>query len=547
MHTHRLRLFSALLLTLALLPAGALAQLGDVPGSQLVAPVSNVGTTSLPAPVPASEQTEPDWRGFDEWVESVMAEWKIPGLAVAAVKDGQMVLSKGYGYRDVERRLPVTENTLMAIGSNSKSFTAVILGQLVDEGRLDWDAPVRDYLPDFQLYDEVATRLMTPRDLLNHRSGLPRHDRLWIGRSYTRQELYDRMRHLEPSATFRQRYQYQNLMFMTAGILAERITGRSWEELVKERILDPLGMTRTNFSADDMPGSGDHSLPYMERQGSVVAVPMLNIDAVGPAGSINSSIDEMMRYIQMMIDQGSWQGRTLLSRTSSHELQSPQSASPVGSAEDPNYPELGPGGYGLALGISSYRGQKLVAHGGGIDGFISSMSWMPDANAGVMVLTNFSGNNPVPTMVMRQVYDRLLGLEPVDWRARTRTQQAEAQRQQEERRRTRESERVAGTSPSHPLRELAGSYQNPAHGTVTIRVEGEGLVLTLDRYVVPLTHIHYNVFEGGISADGGARWHGMRVSFRYGGDGRIGELAIPLEPSVSDFIFQRAPSSARDR
>lgn len=534
-----LRLLAVVFLALAL-PASALAQRGE-------AAAPSVSASSPVVATPATEWSEADWRGFDQWVESIMAEWKIPGLAVAALKDGEVVLSKGYGYRDVERRLPVTPNTLMAIGSNSKSFTAVILGQLVDEGRLKWDAPVRDYLPDFQLYDEVATRLMTPRDLLSHRSGLPRHDRLWIGRSYTRQQLYDRMRYLEPNVSFRQRYQYQNLMFMTAGILAERLTGQNWEGLVQQRILQPLGMTRTNFSADDMPGSGDYSLPYMEREGRVVAVPMLNIDAVGPAGSINSSVDEMMRYIQMQIDQGSWKGRTIVSKAAALEMQSPQSTNFSGSVDSPNYPELGPGAYGLALSVTGYRGHKLVAHGGGIDGFISSMSWMPDVNAGVMVLTNFSGTNPVPTIVMRQVYDRLLGLEPVDWAARTRAQQAESERREEERNRTREAERVRGTSSSHPLSDLAGSYENPAHGTVMIRAEGTGLVLTIDGYVVPLTHFHYNVFEGGISTDGGARWRGMRVSFGYGSDGRIDRIAIPLEPAVDDFVFKRTPVASSDR
>ena len=549
MSSRFLRLCSTLALALAL-PAAALAQHNSA-DAPFQTSVLGYGAGSLAAPATAVVQEgssiEVDWSGFDQWVESVMAEWNIPGLAVAAVKDGQVVLSKGYGFRDVERGLPVTPQTLMAIGSNSKSFTAVILGQLVDEGKLEWDAPVRDYLPDFQLYDAVATRLMTPRDLLTHRSGLPRHDRVWIGRSYDRQELYDRMRYLEPSASFRQRYQYQNLMFMTAGILAERITGQSWEDLVEERIFQPLGMTRSNTSADDMPGSGDYSLPYMERAGMVVAVPMLNIDAVGPAGSINSSVEEMMRYIQMQIDQGSFQGRTVLSRENALQMQSPQSANFSGTVESPDYPELGPGGYGLAVGVSGYQGRKLVAHGGGIDGFISSMSWMPHENAGVMVLTNFSGENPVPTIVMRQVYDRLLGLQPVDWVERTRAEQTEAQRQREERERARAAERISGTSPSHPLTELAGSYEHPAHGTIHIRAEGSGLVLQLDRYTVPLTHIHYNVFEGGISTDGGSRWNEMQVTFHYGDNGRINRITIPLEPAVDDFVFMRNQVAAGAR
>src|SRR5438093_811307 len=186
----------------------------------------------------------------------------------------------------------------MAIGSNSKSFTVTVLGMLVDEKKLDWDKPVRTWLPDFQLWDQFATREMTPRDLVTHRSGLPRHDALWYGRSFTREELYQRLRYLEPSASFRTRYQYQNLMFMTAGYLEEQVTGRTWDELIKERIFTPLGMTRSNTSVTESPKSDDFAYPYGWRDSTLVKLPFRNIAEIGPAGSINSSIEDMLKYIQ---------------------------------------------------------------------------------------------------------------------------------------------------------------------------------------------------------------------------------------------------------
>ncbi|MGH9201928.1 MAG: serine hydrolase domain-containing protein, partial [Vicinamibacterales bacterium] len=188
---------------------------------------------------------------FDAFAEAVRKGWNVPGAAVAIVKDGKVILSKGYGFRDTAKQLPVTPETLFAIGSITKSFTVVALGTLVDEKKLDWDKRVREYLSDFQLHDAVATERMTPRDLVTHRSGLPRHDMVWYGGSLSRQQMYERLRHLEFSRDFRAQYQYNNLMFMTAGVLAGKVAGSTWEELIRRRILDPLGMRHSNFSVRD--------------------------------------------------------------------------------------------------------------------------------------------------------------------------------------------------------------------------------------------------------------------------------------------------------
>ena len=216
---------------------------GPVPGHQDPSPV----VSTHPQPAAAADPMD----GFDEFVLMIMEEFDIPGVAVAAIKDGEIVVSKGWGYRNVEEQLPMTDETLLAIGSNSKSFTTVVLGTLVDEGMIEWDEPVKTYLTDFNLYDDAAEEAMTVRDIVSHRSGLPRHDRLWSHRSTTRQEIFERLQYLEPTVTHRARWQYQNLMFMTAGVLAERLTGKSWEENVRERIFGPLGMHRSNLSVDD--------------------------------------------------------------------------------------------------------------------------------------------------------------------------------------------------------------------------------------------------------------------------------------------------------
>ena len=466
-----------------------------------------------------------------------MKEWKIPGLAIAVVHDNKVILAKGYGYRNREKKLPVTKDTLLAIGSNSKSFTAAVLGMLNDEDKLDWDTPVREYLSDFQLYDETATAQMTPRDLVRHTSGLPRHDLLWYNTKLPRKQLYDRLRYLEPNKSFRGAWQYQNLMFMTAGYLEEQLLGKKWEEIVRDRIFTPLGMSRSNFSVTDMQKDNDFSYPYGEIDDQVTRIPFRNIDEVGPAGSINSSVTEMIRYVEWRLNLGKHGDQQLLSEKNAKLMQSPQMVMP---ASGPQFPELTHMSYGLGLMVANYRGHRFVRHGGGIDGFISQMAWLPDEKAGVVVLTNFSGNNPVPNLVVFNVIDHLLGLEPVDWAARAREQQEKAAERREKARAERDADRKTGTSPSHALADFAGNYEHPAYGVASIEISGDGLKCTVVGFDVPLEHYHYDIFAVPQDLPPPAdNMSGTKVTFFYNKKGEIDRLAIPLESSVEDIVFTR--------
>jgi CubicO group peptidase (beta-lactamase class C family) len=472
--------------------------------------------------------------GFDQWVQSVMTEWHVPGLAVGAIKDGKVVLARGFGYRDVEGKQPVTSKTLMAIGSNSKSFTVVLMGMLVDEKKLEWERPVRTYLPDFQMYDEFATREMTPKDLVTHRSGLPRHDNVWYGRPFTRPELYQRLRYLEPTASFRSRYQYQNLMFMTAGYLVEKISGRAWDDLIRERIFTPLGMSQSSTSVSGFSSGGDVAYPYVWRDNAYVRLPYRKIDAVGPAGSINSTAEDMLKYIQFRLDQGTVGDRRLLSAENETQMQSPQMVLPAAQVE---YPELSSSSYGLGLGISAYRGRKTVGHGGGIDGFISAMTWMPAERIGIVVLTNQGANNPVPTMVTRVLYDRLLGVEPADWAARQRKADAEAARRSERSRQELLATRKAGTTPSHPLSAYEGTYFHPGYGELTVKLDGQRLAIELAPHKAGLEHFHYDVWE--IKDPGGVVPFGGLLEFVTNAKGEISKALVPLEPAMAPIEFVR--------
>jgi CubicO group peptidase (beta-lactamase class C family) len=505
-------------------------------------------TLTVGVPVPAAptlaaafhSDTAAVLNDIDAYIREAMAEWKIPGLAIAVVKDGEVILSKGYGYRDADEELPVTPRTLFAIGSITKSFTVTLLGMIEDEGKVDWDEPVRSYLPDFELSDEVATEYMTPRDLVTHRSGLPRHDVLWYGSPLTRRELYERLRHIEPNREFREVFQYQNLMYMTAGYLAGQIAGRNWEALVAERIFEPLDMSRSNFSVEDSQKDDDFAYPHTEIDDVLKQIDFRNIDEIGPAGSINSSVEEMIRYVQLHMNKGKLGEEQLLSSNNAEQMQMPQMAM-RGTIQ---YDELGHTSYGMGFFVTSYRGRKLVHHGGGIDGFISLLSFMPSENVGMIVLTNKSGNNPVPTIVTRGVYDRVLELDPVDWVGRTKEQQAEGEDSEQEG--EEESGQVEGTSLSHDLEAYVGNYSHPAYGVVNIEANGDGLAATFNDMAVQLKHFHYDVFE--IAEDPMVPVSGVKVMFRYDRQGDIEELHVPLEPAVDDIIFKRvADESMRER
>lgn len=496
----------------------------------------------LALPIPghqgvSGQDARDPFAGFDGFMARVMEDWQVPGVAVGVVHDGEIVLARGFGYRDVENRLPVTERTTMAIGSNSKSFTVTLMAMLVDDDMLDWDTPVRDFLPDFRLHDEFATAEMTPRDLVTHQSGLPRHDNVWYGRAATREEIFRKLRHLEPNASFRSRYQYQNLMFLTAGYLAERLTGRGWSDLIDERIFTPLGMDRSNTSVDDSPGSGDYAFPYILRDGVLGKVPFRNIDNVGPAGSINSNVVEMLAYIEAHIEDGVYDGHRLISEESSAQMQQPQFAIPG----DSEFPEVGPVSYGLGLRVGTYRGHKMVQHGGGIDGFISSMSWLPREKMGVMVLTNRSGGmNPVPIMVAYNVYDRLLGLPEVDWNARNIEQRAEQEARTAESEEEMLAKRVAGTRPGHALASYAGTYRHAGYGDMEIAADANALTIVYDEFRLELEHFHYEVFR--ITSPPNMVPVTGLVTFTTDRDGDVTRVAIPFEPNGADIVFERVGS-----
>jgi CubicO group peptidase (beta-lactamase class C family) len=498
-----------------------------------------VASLALPARGANPADPKAQFKGFAEFVTKAMAEWKVPGMAVAVIKDGKVILSEGFGWRDVKNNLKVTPQTVFAIGSSSKAFTATTMGLLVDDGKVEWDKPVQEYLPTFKLWDDFATERMTPRDLLCHRSGLPRHEAMWYGSPFSRVEIFDRLRYLEPNQSFRAVWQYQNLMYMTAGYLVGVLSQSTWEDFARKRIFEPLGMTSSSFSIEDMKAAPDHSLPYGEKKDKVEEIPYRNIDTIGPAGSINSNVVDMANWVILNLNKGKFGGKPVVSEAAMTQIQSPQMV-----VQDPiflllsNFPELYYPSYGLGWFLTSYRGHALLHHGGNIDGFSAMVSFLPRDNMGLVILTNLNGNL-LPYAVMFDIYDRLLGLDRKPWAQRFKEiidrMKAEAEKTKKE----ADKDRQVNAKPSHPLEDYAGEYANPGYGTLSVTKDGDGLKAKYNGRDFALSHYHYDVFElkDLFEGEGG----GAKVTFGLDIKGNVMTAAMQLEPTVKDIVFTRLP------
>ncbi len=481
------------------------------------------------------EARKPDLKGFPEQVTKLVAAWNVPGLAISIIKDGKVIFAEGFGYRDVKQNLKVTPHTLFAIGSCTKAFTATAMGMLVDEGKVEWDKPVRNYLPTFKLQDVVASERMTPRDLLTHRSGLPRHEPVWYGSPASRKEIFDRLQYLEPSKDFRAVFQYQNMMFMTAGYLVGEVAGTSWEAFIQKRFFEPCEMKESNVSVNDSQKAPDFALPYQEKNDKVEPIPFRNIDAIGPAGSINSNVLDMANWVLMNLNKGKFKDKQIVSEAALTEIQTPQVVMP----SPIQYDEILYPSYGMGWAIVPYRGHLLLEHGGGIDGFIAMVAFLPRDNIGAIILSN-SGSTPLPSIVLYNIIDRMLGLSPVDWSKRIKDQMDKAKAEAEKAKKDADKDRKPDTKPSHPLADYAGDYENPAYGTISILKEGDQIKAKFNSFDLALSHYHYDTFE----LFNELYDQKQKLSFQTDAKGNIASLSIPFESTVKDIVFTRAPEKA---
>lgn len=472
--------------------------------------------------------------GLDTTFARVLTDWKAAGFAVAVVEKGKVVYAKGFGYRDLAKKLPVTPNTLFAIGSCTKAFTASLLGLLQKEGKLDFDEPVTKYLPTLKFYNDELTAHITLRDMMCHRTGLPRHDLSWYLNNTTRDSLVSRMQYMEPANPLRKQWEYNNFMFLTQGVVAEKLTGKSWEANVRERILEPLGMNSTVFAINDMTRNLDAALGYEVKKDSLIQkMDYYHIDGMGPAGSINSSVLDMAKWVSIWTNGGKLGVKEILPAAYVRQAMTSQMAI-EGGLPTKEKPDLHLATYGLGWGIGSYKGHYRVEHGGAIDGFTASTCFFPSDSVGIVVLVNQDGSG-VPAVVRNILADRMLRLPSYDWNKDLLMTIAKARAAAKEAEKKALSDRKPSTKPSHLLSEYTGKYNHPGYGTYVIQAKGDSLFLQTKTQRWWLSHYHYETFQpfdtkGGIDTTNTTPF---RFQFTTSVTGDIDGMAVTgFEPSL---------------
>jgi CubicO group peptidase (beta-lactamase class C family) len=487
--------------------------------------------------------TDQRLKGLDTFALRILKEWNAPGVTIAVVEKNKVVYTGGFGYRDYEKKLPVTENTLFAIGSCTKAFTASMLGMLAKEGKVDLDKPVRDYLPELKFQNEYTNAHATLKDMMCHRTGLPRHDFSWYGSTASRSELLERVQYQEPSAELRERYQYNNFMFMAQGMAIEKLTGKSWEENLKERILRPLGMNNTNMSVIEMEKSADRSLAYAEENNKLKVIPYRNIDAIGPAGSINSCAKDMAAWLITWINNGKYNGKEIIPSSYRNQAIQVQMATGGGVPGTEN-PDVHMSGYGFAWGMASYRGHYRVEHGGGIDGFITTTGFYPSDSIGIFVSTNQGG---VSTSIRNFIADRMIKLSYRPWGKTQLADKMKADSMGKAAPNVDSINRKPGTKALHEMKAYAGTYENKGYGFAKIFMERDTAWIDYNeagkRTTSYLQHYHYDIFRVRSTEEKEEPKDAPKISFKTDTKGDVISCEMKMEPSVKDIVFEKIPEA----
>lgn len=480
-------------------------------------------------------QTPAPLDDIDAYIEKALTDWNIPGLAIAVVKDDKVVLAKGYGVREINKEEPVDANTIFVIASNTKAFTATALGLLVQEGKISWDDPVLKCLPDFQLYDPVATRKITIRDLLCHRAGLSTWggDLTWDESIYDRAEVIRRIRFQEPVFDFRTGYRYTNLMFLTAGEIIPKVTGQSWDDFLAERFFKPLGMARTNTSVKNLAQMDNVAMPHMLYRGNLITLPFLDVDNVGPAASINSSANDLAQWLRLQLAMGYFNGEQLVDTMIIEETRKPHNLQQISATGKKLNPYTHFTAYGLGWRLNDYRGQLIVSHTGGLDGMFSYTGFIPEENLGVVVLTNREDHTLMRALSL-YVFDRYLGAEFRDWsQAYLEVHNRQAEREKQEKAQ-QIAGRVSDSKPSLSPESYAGAYTDAVYGNAEIRLEQGKLKLYLSAHPQMLGELEHWQYDTFLCKWNKPTWDESFIYFDLNDEGNVATFRMQVRPDWID-------------
>lgn len=482
------------------------------------------------------QQSDPKLKGIEKELNQVLKDQNCAGFSVAVVKGNQVIYLQGFGYRDVEKKLPVTPNTMFAIGSSSKAFTASLLGILQERGKLSLDDRTCKYLPNLKIDDPTRAQEITIRDMMCHRTGLPRYDYSWYTfNSASKDSLLARLAYMKPTAGLRESWQYNNYMFLAQGMIAEKITGTTWEENMLKEFFMPLGMKRSNTSLKGFTSDSDASFPYtVSKSGVIEKMDYFDISGMSPAGSINSTASDLTNWLKLWINGGKYNGTQVVPAAYYQEAISSQMV--MNSGLPTKFNDLAFSNYGLGWMMHSYRGHYQVEHGGNIDGFSANVAFFPSDSIGIVVLTNQDGSS-VPKIVRNLISDRLLGMEYRDWNGIVKKEMDEMKEETDKIEADKESSNVKNTKPSHELSAYAGSYTNPAYGTIEIGNGKDGLEVQMGKYKAKLMHYHYDYFIVTKLDSNRLELEGLKLSFETGVDGKIADLKVQFD-ATGDVTFE---------
>lgn len=480
--------------------------------------------------------------GVEKELEKVLEDQKVAGYSVAVVYKDKIIYAKGFGYRDLENKKPVTPNTLFAIGSSSKAFTAAILGQLEKEGKLKIDDLATKHLPALTFKYDYMNSGITIRDMMCHRTGLSRFDYSWyLFNTANRDSLIRRVQYMEPTMKLREKWQYNNFMFLAQGMIAEKITEKTWEENIRERFFTPLKMTHSNTDIFATQKDADASLPYtVDEKFAIKKLDYYNINGMGPAGSINSCANDMGNWVSTWIMGGKFNGTEIIPGSYLREATSSQMV--VSGGQPGKYADIQFGNYGLGWFLKSYRGHYLVEHGGNIDGFSASVGFYPSDSIGIVVLTNQNGSSATGT-VRNIISDRLFALEPIAWNADIKKALDEEQKKAKDTPKSGDTLQVKNTHPSHPLADYAGLYGNPAFSELLVTFKNDTLFTTITGEKSWLKHYHYDVFEfkSVEKKEDTEESEHFLVNFGTANNGKIESLSIETDEPGKPTVFDRKP------
>lgn len=492
----------------------------------------------------AFSQSAVNEKNIDKKLKELQEATQTVGFSVAIVKGNEVIYSKGFGYKDLDKKLKVDENTLFPIGSTSKAFTTALLGIMEEEKGLKFTDSPKKYLPELEFFNEELNNKITILDMVSHRTGLPRHDLSWyLFPTESKDSLLARVKYQEPFTGIRQQWFYNNFMYLAQGLITEKLTGKSWEDNIRERFFKPLNMLTSNLTIKELEAAANVSKGYaLENFEKNNLTPYYNIAAVSPAGSINSSVNEMANWLKVWLNEGKFNDTQVLPKKYVEKAINPLMLVGNGIA-DKQFPDQHLNSYGFAWFTSSYKGHYRLEHGGNIDGFSANVAFFPTDKIGIVVLSNQNGS-ALPTLVRNAISDEILNLEKTDWVAYYTEKINEVKKQQKEKKKNEEENKTPNSSPTHSLAEYTGKYNHKAYGVFTIEVKNDSLWAHFTREKAYLKHVHYDIFtpylvKGNIvKTDEGL---GFNFNFQTNDLGDIAGVQLKLEPTLTPLVFERSP------